>query len=70
VKTYGIHGIHGRAVAIATSVELVNSWLKVIVGSDGEGYDIGLNHMIHAARQKVGLSYIVSINEIYGLFTG
>jgi 2-oxoglutarate ferredoxin oxidoreductase subunit beta len=71
MKTYGIHGIHGRAVAIATGVKLANPRLKVIVvGGDGNGYGIGLNHMIHAARRNVGLTYIVSNNQVYGLTTG
>jgi len=71
MKTYGIHGIHGRAVAIATGVKLANPKLKVVVvGGDGDGYGIGLNHMIHAARRNVGLTYIVSNNQVYGLTTG
>jgi 2-oxoglutarate ferredoxin oxidoreductase subunit beta len=71
MKTYGIHGIHGRAVAITTGVKLANPRLKVIVvGGDGDGYGIGLNHMIHAARRNVGLTYIVSNNQVYGLTTG
>jgi 2-oxoglutarate ferredoxin oxidoreductase subunit beta len=51
--TYGIHGIHDRAVAIATGIKLANPRLKVIVGGDGDGYGIGLNHMIYAARRNV-----------------
>jgi 2-oxoglutarate ferredoxin oxidoreductase subunit beta len=64
MKTYGIRGIHDRAVAIATGVKLANPRLKVIVGG------VGLNHMIHAARRNVGLTYIVSNNQVYGLTTG
>ncbi len=71
LKTYGIHGIHGRAIPIATGVKLANPKLHVIVvGGDGDGYGIGLNHMIHAARRNVGVTYIVSNNQVYGLTTG
>ncbi|AFA39000.1 2-oxoacid:acceptor oxidoreductase, beta subunit, pyruvate/2-ketoisovalerate family [Pyrobaculum oguniense TE7] len=71
LKTYGIHGIHGRAIPIATGVKIANPRLKVIVvGGDGDGYGIGLNHMIHAARRNVGITYIVSNNQVYGLTTG
>ena len=71
MKTYGIHGIHGRAVAIATGVKIANPRLKVVVvGGDGDGYGIGLNHMIHAARRNVGITYVVSNNQVYGLTTG
>jgi 2-oxoglutarate ferredoxin oxidoreductase subunit beta len=71
MKTYGIHGIHGRAVAIAAGVKIANPRLKVVVvGGDGDGYGIGLNHMIHAARRNVGITYVVSNNQVYGLTTG
>ena len=71
LKTYGMHGIHGRAVPIATGVKIANPRLKVVVvGGDGDGYGIGLNHMIHAARRNVGITYIVSNNQVYGLTTG
>jgi 2-oxoglutarate ferredoxin oxidoreductase subunit beta len=71
MKTYGIHGIHGRAVAIATGVKIANPRLKVVVvGGDGDGYGIGLNHMIHAARRNVGITYVISNNQVYGLTTG
>ena len=71
MKTYGIHGIHGRAVAIAAGVKIANPRLKVVVvGGDGDGYGIGLNHMIHAARRNVGVAYVVSNNQVYGLTTG
>lgn len=71
MKTYGIHGIHGRVLPIATGVKIANPRLKVIgVGGDGDGYGIGLNHLIHAARRNVGVVYIVSNNQVYGLTTG
>ncbi|MFN7105920.1 MAG: thiamine pyrophosphate-dependent enzyme, partial [Pyrobaculum sp.] len=71
MKTYGIHGIHGRAIPLAAGVKLANPKLTVIVvGGDGDGYGIGLNHMIHAARRNIDLTYIVSNNQVYGLTTG
>nr|WP_287070045.1 thiamine pyrophosphate-dependent enzyme [Pyrobaculum sp.] len=71
MKTYGIHGLHGRAVAIASGIKIANPKLKVVVvGGDGDGYGIGLNHMIHAARRNIGITYIVSNNQVYGLTTG
>jgi len=71
MKTYGLHGIHGRALPIATGVKLANPDLTVIVvGGDGDGYGIGGNHLIHAARRNVKITYIVSNNQVYGLTTG
>ncbi|MFB6490910.1 MAG: thiamine pyrophosphate-dependent enzyme [Thermoproteus sp. AZ2] len=71
MKTYGIHGIHGRVLPVATGIKLANPKLVVIgVGGDGDGYGIGLNHLIHAARRNIGVTYIVSNNQVYGLTTG
>ncbi|MCL4382123.1 thiamine pyrophosphate-dependent enzyme [Candidatus Marsarchaeota archaeon] len=70
-KCYGIHGIHGRALPIAEGVKLANSELNVVVvGGDGDGYGIGLQHLIHAARRNINITYIIMDNEIYGLTTG
>ncbi|MGC8656787.1 MAG: 2-oxoacid:ferredoxin oxidoreductase subunit beta [Thermoplasmata archaeon] len=70
-NSYGIHSIHGRAVAVAEGVKLANPDLTVIVvGGDGDGYGIGLNHMIHAMRRNIDITYVVMDNDIYGLTTG
>lgn len=71
LKTYGVHGIHGRVLPVAEGIKMANPRLTVIgVGGDGDGYGIGLNHMIHAARRNVGVKYVVSNNQVYGLTTG
>jgi 2-oxoglutarate ferredoxin oxidoreductase subunit beta len=71
MKTYGVHGIHGRILPVATAIKISNPRLTVIgVGGDGDGYGIGLNHFLHAARRNVGVVYIVSNNQVYGLTTG
>ena len=70
-STYGIHGIHGRLLPIATGAKLANPKLTVIgAGGDGDGYGIGAAHFIHAARRNIDITYIVMDNEIYGLTTG
>jgi len=71
LNTYGMHTLHGRAVAVATGAQLANHRLKVVVtGGDGDGYGIGGNHFVHAMRRNVDLTYIVMNNQIYGLTTG
>jgi len=71
LSTYGMHTLHGRALAVATGAQLANHELKVIVtGGDGDGYGIGGNHFIHSMRRNVDLTYIVMNNQIYGLTTG
>ncbi len=71
MNTYGIHGIHGRAAAIATGVKLANPELSVwVITGDGDGLAIGGNHTIHVIRRNVDLNIILFNNEIYGLTKG
>src|SRR5437763_11204689 len=71
INTYGMHTLHGRALAVGTGVKMGNHELKVIcVGGDGDGYGIGGNHFMHTMRRKVDLTYIVMDNQVYGLTTG
>lgn len=71
LSSYGFHAIHGRAIAVATGAKLANHALHVLVtGGDGDGYGIGVGHLIHAMRRNLDLTYVVMNNEIYGLTTG
>ncbi len=71
VDTFGIHGIHGRATAIATGVKITNPELNVWVATgDGDGLSIGGNHMIHMLRRNLNIKVILFNNEIYGLTKG
>lgn len=71
LSTYGMHTLHGRALAVATGVKFANHELTVLVaGGDGDGYGIGGNHFAHTARRNVDLTYLVMNNQIYGLTTG
>ncbi|MBK8165511.1 MAG: 2-oxoacid:ferredoxin oxidoreductase subunit beta [bacterium] len=71
METYGFHGIHGRANAIATGVKVANPDLQVwVITGDGDGLSIGGNHMIHSLRRNVDLKIILFNNEIYGLTKG
>jgi 2-oxoglutarate ferredoxin oxidoreductase subunit beta len=71
INTYGMHTLHGRALAVATGVKMANHKLHVVVtGGDGDGFGIGGNHFIHTIRRNVDLLYVVMDNQIYGLTTG
>ena len=71
INTYGMHTLHGRALAVATGVKMANHRLTVLVtGGDGNGFGIGGNHFLHTMRRNVDLLYIVMDNQIYGLTTG
>lgn len=71
LDTYGIHGIHGRASAIATGVKLANPRLSVwIATGDGDSMAIGGNHFIHIIRRNVDVNLLLFNNQIYGLTKG
>ncbi|MBI4321895.1 MAG: 2-oxoglutarate ferredoxin oxidoreductase subunit beta [Chloroflexi bacterium] len=67
----GFHGMHGRALAVATGIKIANPRLQVIVPmGDGDCAAIGGNHFIHAARRNIDLTAIVINNQIYGMTGG
>jgi 2-oxoglutarate ferredoxin oxidoreductase subunit beta len=71
MDTYGIHGIHGRAPAIATGLKVARPELSVwMITGDGDALAIGGNHFIHALRRNVGLKVLLFNNRIYGLTKG
>ena len=71
MDTYGFHGIHGRASAIATGVKTANPDLSVWqITGDGDALAIGGNHFIHVVRRNVDINIILFNNEIYGLTKG
>ena len=71
LKCNGFNGLHGRALPVATGAKIANSELTVIVvGGDGDGYAEGGNHLLHAARRNIDLTYLVHNNRVYGLTKG
>jgi len=71
MNTYGFHGIHGRAPAIATGIKLAQPDLEVwVVTGDGDSLAIGGNHTIHLLRRNVGVKVLLFNNRIYGLTKG
>ena len=71
MNTYGLHGIHGRALPLATGLAVSRPDLDVwVVTGDGDGLSIGGNHLIHALRRNVNLTVLLFNNQIYGLTKG
>ena len=71
MDTYGMHGIHGRAPALATGVATSRPDLSVwVVSGDGDALSIGGNHLIHTLRRNVPLKILLFNNQIYGLTKG
>src|SRR4051812_30924826 len=71
MDTYGMHGIHGRAAAIATGLAGarpdLDGW---VISGDGAALSIGGNHLIHMLRRNVNLTILMFNNQIYGLTKG
>jgi len=68
LTTYGFHGIHGRALPIATGVKLRRPDLHVfVVMGDGDCCSIGAGHWIHAVRYNMNMVALLLDNGIYGL---
>jgi 2-oxoglutarate ferredoxin oxidoreductase subunit beta len=71
MNTYGVHGIHGRAPALATGLALARPDLSIwVVTGDGDSLSIGGNHLIHALRRNVPIKILLFNNQIYGLTKG
>jgi 2-oxoglutarate ferredoxin oxidoreductase subunit beta len=71
MNTYGMHGIHGRAPALATGLAVARPDLDVwVITGDGDGLSIGGNHLIHALRRNVNITIVLFNNQIYGLTKG
>jgi 2-oxoglutarate ferredoxin oxidoreductase subunit beta len=71
MNTYGVHGIHGRAPALATGLAVARPDLSVwVISGDGDALSIGGNHLIHALRRNVPLKILLFNNQIYGLTKG
>jgi 2-oxoglutarate/2-oxoacid ferredoxin oxidoreductase subunit beta len=71
MDTYGMHGIHGRAPALATGLASSRDDLSIwVVTGDGDALSIGGNHLIHALRRNVPVKILLFNNQIYGLTKG
>ena len=71
LNTYGFHGVHGRALALATGLKTARPDITVIAtGGDGDGFSIGGNHFLHTCRRNPDMTYIVMDNQVYGMTKG
>jgi 2-oxoglutarate ferredoxin oxidoreductase subunit beta len=71
LSCYGFHGLHGRALPLATGLKLARPDLCVIAaGGDGDGFSIGTNHFVHACRRNLDVTYLVMDNKVYGMTKG
>jgi len=65
------HTTHGRAIAFATGIKVANPALEVtVISGDGDLFNIGGNHLIHAIRRNVDLNIFCVNNFNYGMTGG
>jgi 2-oxoglutarate ferredoxin oxidoreductase subunit beta len=68
MKTYGFHGLHGRALPVACGVRSRRPDLNLfVITGDGDCCAIGTAHWIHAIRYNMKLTELLLDNNIYGL---
>jgi 2-oxoglutarate ferredoxin oxidoreductase subunit beta len=71
VKLDTYHTTHGRAIAFATGMKIAKPELEVtVVAGDGDLFNIGGNHLIHAARRNIDLTVVCVNNFNYGMTGG
>lgn len=65
------HGLHGRALPVATGAKLANQDLNILVHmGDGDCYGEGGNHLLAAMRRNLDVTLLVHNNMVYGLTKG
>jgi 2-oxoglutarate ferredoxin oxidoreductase subunit beta len=63
--------LHGRVIPTMTGVKAANPALTVVgFSGDGDSYDEGLDHLIHAARRNSDINLFVHDNQVFALTTG
>ncbi len=68
MKTYGFHGLHGRALPIASGIRSRRPDLNMfVITGDGDCTAIGAGHWIHAIRYNMNMTVLLFDNNVYGL---
>ena len=68
MKTYGFHGLHGRALPTAQGIMIRRPDLHVFVNmGDGDCCSIGTAHWIHSLRMNMDMVVLLHDNNVYGL---
>ena len=68
MKTYGFHGLHGRALPVACGIKARRPELTIWVATgDGDCCSIGAAHWVHAIRYNMNMVVMLFDNNVYGL---
>lgn len=70
VKVNSFYCLHGRVPPVLTGIKIANQKLKVVAhAGDGDAYDEGISHLVHAARRNLDVTFIVHDNQVFALTT-
>ncbi len=62
------YSLHGRSIPTATGIKIANGELDVLVSvGDGDAYNEGMAHLMHAARRNSDITVIVHDNHVFSL---
>ncbi|RME88834.1 MAG: 2-oxoglutarate oxidoreductase [Planctomycetota bacterium] len=68
MKTFGFHGLHGRALPVAEGIRFRRPDLNVfVITGDGDCCSIGAGHWVHSIRYNMNITVMLLDNEIYGM---
>lgn len=67
----GVYGLHGRTIPTAIGIKLGDPKRNVIAfGGDGDTYNEGMEHFIHACKNNHNITLVVHDNRAFSLTTG
>ena len=68
ININSFYGLHGRAIPVAQGIKIGNPNLKVIAScGDGDAYNEGISHLIHAAKRNSDITVIIHDNHNFAL---
>jgi 2-oxoglutarate/2-oxoacid ferredoxin oxidoreductase subunit beta len=68
VDVNSFYSLHGRAISAGQGVKMGNEELNVICSvGDGDAYEEGMAHLIHAAKRDADITVIVHNNRVFAL---
>ncbi|MBI2450147.1 MAG: 2-oxoacid:ferredoxin oxidoreductase subunit beta [Candidatus Nealsonbacteria bacterium] len=71
VNLNGFNGLHGRVLPVCLGIKLGNPDLTVVgFGGDGDTFDEGVSHFVHACRYNADMTMMVHTNQVFALTTG
>lgn len=71
INVNSFYSIHGRVPPTLTGMKLANKNLVAIgFAGDGDMYDEGISHLIHAAKRNTDITMIIHDNRVFALTTG